>query len=143
MNHITDDALEKLKEFEGFRASPYGDPVGILTVGYGHVIEPGDNLALPLTEDTANDLLWDDLDPFQDAIRAKIKVPLNDNQFSALCLLCFNVGTAPLNGTLGLKLNRADYQGAADAILMWDHAGGKVLPGLTRRRKAERALFLS
>jgi GH24 family phage-related lysozyme (muramidase) len=72
-----------------------------------------------------------------------VKVPLNSNQFSALVSFSFNVGTGNLQtSTLLKKLNALDYTGAADEFLKWAKAKGQELPGLVRRRKAERDLFL-
>lgn len=144
-NTIVDSAIDMLKELEGFRSAPYHgelDPPDIFTIGYGHT--HGVTMATkPVTEEEADDLLWDDLEPCEDAIDDNITVPLTDNQYSALCLLVFNVGPKPLTETLGEKLNAKDYQGAADEFLKWNHAGGRVSDGLTARRTKERALFIT
>ena len=69
-------------------------------------------------------------------------VPLTQNQFDALVSLTYNIGSGAFNNSTLLKLNKGDYQGAADQFLVWNKADGKVMKGLVRRREAERALFL-
>jgi lysozyme len=71
-------------------------------------------------------------------------VPLNDNQYTALLSFAFNRGGGALQAaTLRRRLNQADYQGAAEELPKWNKAGGRVVAGLTRRRRAERALFFA
>jgi lysozyme len=142
MNQITPDGIALVKHFEGFVPEPAPDPIGILSVGYGHVVLPGENFD-SITEEEGTALLLKDLTRFGGYVLNHITVTLNDNQFSALCSLCFNEGTAPLVGTLGTKLNAEDYEGAADEFLRWTYANGRQLPGLVTRRKAERDLFVS
>lgn len=143
--HINKAGLDLIKEFETFFSEPYRCPAKVLTIGYGHTrtAKPG----MCVTKAQAEALLKDDVALAEREVNRLINVPLNDNQFAALVSLVFNVGSSPLLKTLGKKLNAGDYQGAADEILRWDKAtvDGKltVLPGLSRRRKAERALFLS
>ena len=77
------------------------------------------------------------------ASRLTWRAPLNQNQFDALVSWTFNLGPGNLrSSTLLKRLNAGDYRGAADEFLKWNKADGKVLPGLTKRREAERALFL-
>lgn len=147
--------LALLKEFEqgpkgGFAARPYRCPAGVMTVGFGHAITPADAFRYPLTAAQADALLAADLSRFEPAVDRAVKVPVTPAMFDALVAFAFNVGEGALRGsTLLRKLNRRDYQGAADQFLIWNKAtdpktGRKVtLKGLTRRREAERALFLS
>lgn len=82
---------------------------------------------------------------FEEAIHRHIKVELSQEQFDALVSWSFNVGAGrldPKNSTLARKLNAGDYRGAADEFLKWNKAGGRVLDGLTNRRRAERDMFL-
>ena len=73
-----------------------------------------------------------------------VKVPVSQNQFAALCSFVYNVGSGAFQrSTARMKLNREDYQGCADEFLKWKYANKKVIPGLLRRRYAERDLFLS
>lgn len=141
-NKITSAGVALVRKFEGFVPQPYRDPVGILTVGYGHVVLPGESFT-SLTEEDAVVLLLKDLTQFGGYVTHHIKVELNDNQFSALSSLTLNEGTAPLVGTLGTKLNVGDYQGASDEFSRWIYAAGRKLPGLVARREAERELFVS
>ncbi|MCU0523268.1 MAG: lysozyme [Elainella sp. Prado103] len=96
-----------------------------------------------ITESEAEELMKRDLRRFEQAVSDLVKVPLNSDQFSALVSFAYNVGEGALaSSTLLRLLNQRDYQGAADQLLRWDKAGSQALAGLTRRRKAERALFL-
>lgn len=142
MNQITDTAIEKLKELEGFRSAPYQDIGGVWTIGYGST-RGVTAKTKPITEEDADDLLWDDLERFESAIDDLVTAPLNDNQYSALCLLIYNVGIAPLAGTLGKKLNAGDYAGAAQEFVKWDHLHSEEIDGLKARREWEANLFLT
>ena len=120
--------------------SAYQDNVGIWTIGYGHTRGVTEN-SPAITEEEAENLLFLDLQDAEIEVEHLVAVPLNDNQFSALVSLVFNVGITPLLRGLGQKLNRQDYEDAAQEFLFWNHAGGIVVDGLTRRRKAEMELF--
>lgn len=134
--------LALVKEFEGLVLVAAPDIVGVSTVGYGHT-GPDVHNGMRITEAQAEDLLRQDMaDACADVTRL-IHVPLTDNQFGALVSLVFNVGAGALTGThLQALLNAGGYAGAAQAILKFDHAGGRQVNGLTRRRVAERKLFL-
>ncbi len=141
MTRKTNEAgIELIKAFEGLSLTPYYDVAGYPTVGYGHAINV--DMSQTITEQQAEDLLVDDLGHAERAVVRACKVPLTDNQFAALVSLCFNCGPKPLYLTLGSKLAGKDYEGAANEFLRWNKAGGKVVNGLTRRREAERTLFL-
>jgi lysozyme len=85
-----------------------------------------------------------DLKTTEVKITQLVKVPVTQNQFSALCSFVYNVGSGAFQrSTARMKLNRSDYDGCADEFLRWKYAGKKAIPGLLRRRKAERELFLS
>lgn len=130
-----------IRRFEGLELHAYRDPVGVLTIGYGHTtnVRPGQ----VITESEAEELLRYDLSWVEDAINKSVTVDLNQNQFDALASWVYNLGETNLrNSTMLKKLNAGDYEGAADEMLRWNKAGGKVLRGLVRRRKAERDLFL-
>jgi len=138
---ISQDGLRLLKAFEGLSLKAYQDSVGVWTIGYGTTsgVRPG----MVISEAQAEDLLKRDLNRFERAVNDLVTVPLTDNQFSALVTFAYNVGEGALaDSTLLRLLNQGDYQGAADQLLRWDKAGGQALAGLTRRRRAERALFL-
>lgn len=132
-----------IKQFEGLVLKVYKDAVGLPTIGYGHLIKAGEKFTT-LTEAEAESLLKSDLKQFEDCVAKVVTVPLNQNQFDALVSFAFNLGCANLkSSTLLKKLNAGDFAGAANEFLRWDKAGGKVLVGLTRRRTAEKTLFLS
>jgi GH24 family phage-related lysozyme (muramidase) len=138
---INAKGLRLLKSFEGLRLRAYQDSVGVWTIGYGTTsgVRPG----MVITESEAEELMKRDLRRFEQAVSDLVKVPLNSDQFSALVSFAYNVGEGALaSSTLLRLLNQRDYQGAADQLLRWDKAGSQALAGLTRRRKAERALFL-
>ena len=98
----------------------------------------------PITEAEAEALLIRDLESSEGWVRRLIKTALTENQYSALTSFTFNVGAGALQrSTLRMKLNRGEYQGAADEFPKWRIAGGRILAGLVRRRTAEKALFLA
>ena len=137
--------LNLIKTFEGLSTDAYVDAVGVLTIGYGHTgnVKAGDKI----TPQQAENLLQSDLARFENGVSNLVKVAVNDNEFSALVSLAYNIGLGNLGGSTALKrLNAGDIFGAADAIEWWDKGkvNGKlyVLPGLARRRAAEKALFL-
>lgn len=139
---INAKGLRLLKSFEGLRLEAYIDPVGIWTIGYGTTsgVRPG----MKITEAEAEAFLRRDLARFEQAVADLVAVPLNEDQFSALVSFAYNVGEGALaNSTLLRLLNRGDFSGATDQFLRWNKGeGGQELYGLTRRRRAERALFL-
>ncbi len=141
MNSVTPEGAALIKKYEGLRLTVYDDPVGIRTIGYGHVLTYSERYT-GITEQEADALLEQDIAVRAEWIPHSIKAPLNDNQFSALVSLVFNVGVEPLSHTLGLFLNQCDYEGASEQFSRWAYAGGKKLPGLVARREAERELFL-
>lgn len=141
MRQIDQTGLELIKSFEHFRSYPYKDSVGVWTIGYGHT-RGVDMYSTPVTESQAEDMLCVDLAEAQKAVCNLIHVALTDNQYSALVSLVYNAGPAPLQRTLGGLLNAGDYAAAADQFLIWNHAGGTIIAGLTRRRTIERTLFL-
>lgn len=137
------DAYEHLKEWEGLRLDAYQDIGGVWTIGYGSTgphVKPG----MRITEDEAKRLLDADLVRFEKVVNDSVKVPINQNQYNALVSLAFNIGTAAfLRSTVLRRLNAGAYQGAADAILMWNKVKGKKVKGLVNRRESERKLFLT
>ena len=133
--------LELIKHFEGCQLKAYKDSVGIWTIGYGHTggIQEGQTITI----DQAEHFLRNDCVIAELVVNEKVIVPLNQNQFDALVSFVFNLGGTRFKGsTMLFKLNAGDYNGAADEFLRWNKAGGVILPGLSRRRKAERELFL-
>lgn len=133
-------AIDLIKAAEGLRLTAYRDSVGVLTIGYGSTggIKPGQTI----TPDQAEAMLVDDLDEAAEAVRQLVTVPLTQGQFDALCSFVFNLGAGRLrDSTLLRLLNQGKYGEAAAQFRFWVMAGGKPLPGLVKRRAAERALF--
>ena len=141
------DCIALIKEFEGFPfgGRPYRDSVGVWTIGYGHTKGVGPN-SRRLTEREAAKLLEQDLDRTYERAVAALPMAgdLNQHQFDALVSFVYNVGPGAISADTGIgrALRARDYARAADELLRWDKAGGRVLAGLTRRRQAERKLFL-
>jgi len=169
LRDVPQEGIELIKSFEGIpdgdpstvNLDAYLDPVGIWTIGWGHAITyHGEFLRGPqnrgvaralypggITLEQAEMLLRGALVSFARDVLRLAKVPLDDGQFAALVSFAFNCGSGNLgSSTLLRNLNRGDYAGAAEQFLAWNKArksGVLVeLPGLTRRRRAERALFL-
>lgn len=95
-----------------------------------------------ITQQQADDYLRRDVRQFERAVARQVRVPLTQGQFDALVSFAFNLGEGALaQSTLLRLLNAGDYAGAAAQFDRWNKAGGRVLPGLVRRRAAERALF--
>ncbi|MEL6491394.1 MAG: lysozyme [Cyanobacteria bacterium J06634_6] len=135
------NGLLLIKSFEGLRLRAYRDAVGIWTIGYGTTrgVKPG----MVISTDEAVKFLQEDLARFEKSINSAVKVPINDNQFSALASFTYNVGPGAFRSSTLLRLlNQGNIRGAADQFPRWDKAGGRALAGLTRRRNAERLLFL-
>lgn len=139
---VSPRALELIKKFEGFKATPYICPGGKLTIGYGKVIKEGEYTSI--TKDQAESLLRSTVSSFEKSLQKYVKVPLTQNQYDALVSFIYNVGAGNFSKSTLLKLlNSGDYAGAADEFLKWVKSDGKVLRGLQRRREEEKALFLS
>lgn len=140
-----------VKHFESLYLAAYQDSVGVWTIGWGHTgLTHRDGTVFrgrTITQAQAANLLAYDMHQFETRVQTLVKVPLTDDQFAALVAFDFNTGGLTLDGgkpsTLLRKLNAGDYTGAANELLKWDKAGGRVLKGLTRRRLAENNLFLS
>lgn len=142
MNVLTQAGIDLVKKFEGCKLTAYTCPAGKLTIGYGHT---GDGVipGLTITQAQAEAILLNDLQKAGSYVAWHATVPLTDDQFSALSSFVFNLGAgAFLGSTLLKKLNAGDTDGAANEILRWDHCNGEILPGLSRRRFAERELFV-
>jgi len=118
----------------------YQDGNGVWTIAYGHTsnVHPGDTC----TQEQADAYLAGDLHQAEWAVNTFVKIPLNQNQFDALVSFQFNTGALAHSSTLPL-LNEGKYTEAADHLLLYNKASGKVLAGLIRRRKAEHELFMS
>lgn len=148
MRQINRAGLEIIKSFEGLRLKPYLCPAGVPTIGYGTTVYPdGKPVKLsdpPVTPEQAEAYLLQTLKKFEEGVSKLVTVSINDNEFSALVSFAYNVGLEALKKSTLLKLLNAGVkrEAVADQLLRWNKAGGKELPGLTRRRQAERSLFL-
>lgn len=143
----SDKGIALIKQFEGCKLTAYQDSVGVWTIGYGWT-KPVDGkpirAGMTIKQETAERLLKTGLVSYENDVSRLVKVDLTQGQFDALVSFTYNLGARSLStSTLLRKLNAGDYAGAADEFLRWNKAGGKVLNGLTRRREAERAMFLS
>lgn len=148
MTEIIQEAVDLVKHFEGKYLEAYHDPVGIVTIGYGYTNRAGYGDGVKMgdvwTEEKAERMLVEGLSRFADRIRPHFKRQPTPNQFGAFVSLAYNIGPSAFARSTALrKFNAGNFKDAADAILMWNKAGGKVLRGLVRRREAERALFLA
>ncbi|MGV3346257.1 lysozyme [Enterobacteriaceae bacterium LUAb1] len=138
--NISQNGVALIKQFEGCSLSSYLCPAGICTIGYGHTAGVSDGEKI--TQCRADELLDGDLKVAEADVNRLVTVPLRQGQFDALCSFVFNLGAGDLAGsTLLKKLNSGDTAGASDEFCKWVHGGGKVLPGLVKRREAERELF--
>lgn len=141
--------IDLICAFEGFRAKAYPDPATggePWTVGYGHTSAAGGlqvAKGLTITEKQGREILAMDLLKFEAAVAKLLKRIPSQNQFDAMVSLAFNIGPANFAKSSVLKwFNAGVFDLAADAFLKWNKAAGRVMAGLTRRRKAERDLFL-
>ena len=128
-------------EFEGIRSNAYLCPAGVWTIGFGFTrsVEEGDKM----TRAEAAERLKRELIEYENGVAAACTRSPNENEFAAMVSFAFNVGVGGLKKSSVLKAhNRGDKQAAARAFQLWNKAGGKTLPGLTRRRMAEAALYL-
>jgi lysozyme len=158
-----------MHRFEGFRNKPYLCPAHIWTIGYGHVLYQ-EQIRLPVvrvegknipmirkempmraednrafTKAEIDELFRIDVGTFERGVLRLVPgVDGRQGAFDALVSISFNFGLGNLQrSTIRMKANRGDWEGAADAFRVWTKGGGKVLPGLVKRREAERTLFLS
>jgi len=156
---VSDKAIEMIKHHEGVRFKPYQCPAKLWTIGVGHVLYP-DQGKIPVDQrgtyalrpednrqfsrEEVDGILRNDLDRFERGVEKFCPVALTQGQFDGLVSFSFNVGLGTLQrSTLRQKVLRGDKEGAAEELLKYCMAGGKVLKGLQNRRLDERALFLS
>jgi lysozyme len=135
------EGIAMTKGFECLRLKAYQDVAGVWTIGYGHV-GPQACAGRTITEVEADSLLREDLAEAVACVNRSVNVKVCQAQFDALVDFCFNAGRGSfLGSTLLKKVNAGDFPGAAAQFGLWVHAGGEVVPGLVRRRKAEAAMF--
>lgn len=144
-----DESAALAEQFEGFSATVYPDPgtgAEPWTQGYGSTRgddgQPLTPQSPPITRAKAVEWLQRDMSEAFVTIASAVTVPLTDNESAALADFIYNLGSgAFIASTLLRLLNAGDYAGAADQLLLWDHAGARVMAGLLRRREAEKTLF--
>lgn len=146
------DCLDIIKSFEGYHkrlpdgsAAAYLDPVNIPTIGWGTIRYP-DGKSVRLgdvrTEAQCTEYLLHEVSGKATAIEKLVKVPLTQSMFDALTSFAYNIGVGAFSESTLLRiLNSGNYEAAGQQLLVWNKGGGRVLPGLVRRRDAETALF--
>lgn len=141
---ISQAGLDLIKRFEGCELEAYQDAVGIWTIGYGHT---GSDVhkGLKITQAQADAILAKDVERFASGVAANVRVAITQSEFDALVSFAFNVGLTAFRTSTLLKLlnDNSDRSVVATQFLRWNKAGDKVLEGLTKRRNAEKELFLS
>jgi len=139
---FSQNGLEHLKHFEGFRPCPYQDSAGVWTIGYGHTGPDVTEGSDCIMEREAETLLMQDVQEAQDAVNRLITVPLDQARFDALVSFTYNLGAGALeDSTLRDLVNKGRYAEAAQEFPKWVYAGGRKLAGLERRRRAEQRMF--
>lgn len=158
MKTLSSKGAAFIAAFEGFRASCYDDAAGNCTIGFGHLVHYGRTTEADrkrwgtITRGHALQVLDADARTAVIGVRQHVKVALTQGQFDALVSFAYNCGAGALRGSVGKAVNskprrwnvigvRRWHSRVRSALLQWDHAGGRALAGLARRREAEAALF--
>lgn len=137
---ISPKGVSLIKSFESFQPKAYLCPAGILTIGYGST--EGVFQGQTITEPQASALLALELKRYESEV--DLACDTNQNEFDALVCFAYNVGIKGFQSSTVLKAHkRGDHASAARAFALWNKGGGKVLPGLVRRRAAEASLYLT
>lgn len=137
--------LELIKEFEGLRLKSYKCPALVWTVGFGHTSAAGAPIVTPdlvITKDEAEDILKRDLVQYEDGVRGLVQIGITQGQFDALVDFTYNVGVGAFaKSTLLKRINAGRFDEVPAEFMKWTKGGGKELPGLIRRRRAEVKLW--
>ena len=137
----SDEGREFIQREEGLRLKRYRDQAGLWTIGYGHLIKPGENYR-QITKEKAEQLLKEDLRSAENGVNRRVDVALNQSQFDALVSFTFNLGTTKLGVSTLLKvLNQGKYEEVPRQLKRWIFAGGSPSRGLIKRRIREATLF--
>lgn len=137
---ISDFGLAMIEAFEGYFAKPYRDPIGVVTQGYGHTaMSGGEAIGGIWSKTKARQVLRDDLSrKYEPGVRKLLRREPTQGQWDAMVSFAFNCGVGALAKSSILKhFNRGDDAQAAASFALWNKAGGRVFPGLVRRRAAE------
>ena len=145
---LSDNGFRLLGELEGIVLKPYKDSVGIPTIGIGSTYyEDGTKVRMSdkaITKERAIQLAKNVVKSFEEQVNKSILLPMTQNQFDAMVLLCYNIGKSGFaKSSVVRNFNLGNIQRAADSFLLWNKAGGRVVQGLVNRRNKERSLFLS
>ncbi len=144
---VTQEAIDLIKHFEGFRANAYHDATGILTIGYGHTSmagPPAVHVDDVVTAAQAEEILATDVEKFATGLRPLLHRELSAPQFSALVSFAYNVGLANVaKSSVLTAVNAGDFEVVPRRLSLWVKAGSQTLPGLVKRRAAEAAMFAS
>lgn len=133
-------AAPLVQHFEGTVYKTYRDPIGIKTACTGHV-DATLQMGEAFTPEQCSEMLSADLSSTARGVQDCIKVAVSDTELAAYTSFAFNVGVGAFcSSTASRKLNAGDHRGACAELTRWTQAGGQTLPGLVRRRAAERAL---
>jgi lysozyme len=139
------DGLALVKEFEGLRLKAYKCPAAVWTIGYGHTSSAGAPIVtsdLEITRDEAEEVLKRDMGQYEDGVRKLVTVGITQGQFDALVDFAYNAGVGALQkSTLLKKVNAEKFDEVPAEFMKWTKGGGKELPGLVRRRRAEVKLW--
>ena len=137
---ISQDGIALIKRFEGCELTAYQDSVKVWTIGYGHTKEVKEGMII--TQAEAAQMLEEEMPEYEGYINNMVKINLEQCQFDALCSWVYNLGPTNLSESTLLKvLNENKYDEVPAQIRRWNKAGGQVLEGLIKRRKAEASLF--
>ncbi len=143
---VNQAGVDLIRRFEGCRLDAYPDPGtggDPWTIGYG-ATGPGIAPGVVWTQEEAEARLVEDIAQFAGAVERALTVPVSANEFAAMVSLAFNIGAGAFRKSTLLRLvNDGHFEAAAEQFLRWNRAGGREMPGLTRRRQAERQLFLT
>lgn len=140
-NYKTNQAcIDIIKDFEGVRLSAYTGPGGHLLIGYGHKADVFEGMTI--TPERAEEILKADLIEVEENVSRLVKVKVNENQFSALVCLAYNIGWGNFgSSTLLTELNKGDYAEAARQFDVWRMVNNQVNSHQVKRRAHERAIF--
>lgn len=142
---LSQRGIDLIKQFEGYSSKAYPDPAtggAPWTIGYGTTngVKPG----MVITAEQAEKMLRDDVAKLESGVSALLTAPTTQGQFDAMVSLAYNIGLGNFGkSTLLKKHNARCYTCAADQFRVWNRANGKVMNGLTKRRSAEREVYMS
>jgi lysozyme len=145
MMQLSSNGLDFIKKFESLSLPVYLDQGGLPTIGYGHLLKPGENFKT-IDLATADELLRDDTQIAVNVINVLVSAVLNQNQFDALVSFCFNIGVNAFKNSTMLTLLTPDnapcFISAANQFMRWIYVDGEVSQGLSNRREQEKSLFM-